>query len=134
MICGPVAEKVLATAERHGMSLAKLLQDMVLAYEGEVAGGYEAGTCLEGWTAQSRRRQLRWHHSSSVGALPWGVAIGDGARRRHGPAGLCWRQSLCRIHAYEDRYVNESRAKQTQTQWRLLYARRGGAVPRHLGG
>ena len=31
------------------MSLAKLLGDMVLAYEGEVGAGYEPGTCLARW-------------------------------------------------------------------------------------
>jgi hypothetical protein len=49
---GPIAERMRAMAERHGMSLAKLLQDMVLVYEGEVAGGYEVGTCLRGWMAE----------------------------------------------------------------------------------
>jgi hypothetical protein len=36
---GPIAEQMRAMAERHGMSLAKLLGDMVLVYEGEVAEG-----------------------------------------------------------------------------------------------
>ena len=31
------------------MSLARLLGDMVLAYEGEVGAGYEPGTLLAGW-------------------------------------------------------------------------------------
>jgi hypothetical protein len=34
-------------AERHDMSLAKLLKDALLVYEGEVAGGYEPGRCLD---------------------------------------------------------------------------------------
>jgi hypothetical protein len=50
---GPIAEKMRAMAERHGMSLAKLLADMALVYEGEVAGGYEVGTCLAALQVQS---------------------------------------------------------------------------------
>ncbi len=34
------------------MSLAKLLCDMLLVYEGEVQGGYEPGTTLPNWVAQ----------------------------------------------------------------------------------
>ena len=48
-IRGPLAAKMRELAERAGMSLAKLLGDMVLAYEGEVQGGYEPGTCLAQW-------------------------------------------------------------------------------------
>jgi hypothetical protein len=51
---GPVAEKMRAMAERHGMSLAELLQDMVQVYEGEVAGGYDVGTSPANWTARQR--------------------------------------------------------------------------------
>jgi hypothetical protein len=40
-IRGPLAAKMRQLAETTGMSLAKLLGDMVLAYEGEVDDGYE---------------------------------------------------------------------------------------------
>jgi hypothetical protein len=43
---GPLAAKMRELAETTGMSLAKLLGDMVLAYEGQVQGGYQPGTCL----------------------------------------------------------------------------------------
>jgi hypothetical protein len=36
---------------------AKLLGDMVLSYEGEVDGGYEAGTSLANWTANQTGRE-----------------------------------------------------------------------------
>jgi hypothetical protein len=39
-------------AERHQLSLAKLLQDALLAYEGHVASGYQPGTALAEWKAQ----------------------------------------------------------------------------------
>jgi len=45
-IHGPIAERMRRMAERHDMSLAKLLRDALLVYEGEVAGGYEPGRCL----------------------------------------------------------------------------------------
>jgi hypothetical protein len=43
---GENATKMRSLAEAHGMSLAKLLRDMMLVYEGEVNAGYEPGTCL----------------------------------------------------------------------------------------
>jgi hypothetical protein len=46
---GPIAEKMREMAERHGMSLAKLLQDAVLVLEARVAEGYEVGTALVVW-------------------------------------------------------------------------------------
>jgi len=46
-IHGPIAERRRQMAERHDMSLAKLLKDALLVYEGEVAGGYEPGRCLD---------------------------------------------------------------------------------------
>jgi hypothetical protein len=52
-IRGPLASKMRELAERAGMSLAKLLGDMVLTYEGEVQGGYEPGTCLARWREQT---------------------------------------------------------------------------------
>jgi hypothetical protein len=42
-----MAERMRRMAERHDMSLAKLLKDALLVYEGEVAGGYEPGRCLD---------------------------------------------------------------------------------------
>lgn len=48
-IRGPLAAKMRGLAESTGMTLAKLLGDMLLVYEGEVDGGYEAGTCLARW-------------------------------------------------------------------------------------
>jgi len=49
---GPLAEKFREMAERHQMSLARLLQDSLLSYETSVAAGYQPGTALEEWTAQ----------------------------------------------------------------------------------
>lgn len=46
---GPLAAKTWALAEGTGMSLAKLLGDMLFVYEGEMQGGYEAGTSLARW-------------------------------------------------------------------------------------
>jgi len=48
-IRGPLAEKMRELSETTSMSLAKLLGDMGLVYEGEVQGGYEPGTCLARW-------------------------------------------------------------------------------------
>jgi len=48
-IRGPLASKMRALAETTSMSLAKLLSDMVLVYEGEVRGEYEPGTSLARW-------------------------------------------------------------------------------------
>jgi len=49
---GPLAGKFREMAERHQMSLARLLQDAMLAYETNVAAGYQPGTALEEWAAQ----------------------------------------------------------------------------------
>jgi len=49
---GPLAGRFREMAEQHEMSLAKLLQDALLAYETNVAAGYQPGTALEEWTAQ----------------------------------------------------------------------------------
>jgi hypothetical protein len=46
-IRGPLAAKMRGLADTTGMSLAKLLGDMVLVYEGQVQGGYAPGTCRE---------------------------------------------------------------------------------------
>jgi len=39
-------------AERHQLSLVRLLQDALLAYEGHVATGYQPGTARVEWKAQ----------------------------------------------------------------------------------
>jgi len=49
---GPLAGRFGEMAERHQLSLAKLLQDALLAYEGHVADGYQPGTALTEWKAQ----------------------------------------------------------------------------------
>ena len=49
---GPLAGKFREMAERYQMSLTRLLQDAMLAYEGNVAAGYQPHTALAQWTAQ----------------------------------------------------------------------------------
>ena len=49
---GPLAGRFGEMAERHQLSLAKLLQDALLAYEGQVAAGYQPGSSLAEWKAQ----------------------------------------------------------------------------------
>ena len=49
---GPLAGKFRELAQRHEMSLSKLLQDALLAWETNVAAGYEPGTALAAWKAQ----------------------------------------------------------------------------------
>ena len=51
---GPLVAKMRELAETTGMSLAKLLGDMVLVYAGEVRSGYGAETSPADWTAQQR--------------------------------------------------------------------------------
>jgi hypothetical protein len=48
-IRGHFAERMRALSESHGMSLAKLLKDALLVYEGDIEAGYEPGTSLRGW-------------------------------------------------------------------------------------
>lgn len=48
-IRGPRAAKMRGLAESAGLSLAKLVGDMVLIYEGQMQGGYEPGTSLVQW-------------------------------------------------------------------------------------
>ena len=48
-IRGPLAVNMREQAEAAGLSLAKLLGDMVLVYEGEIQGGYGPGTSLARW-------------------------------------------------------------------------------------
>jgi len=49
---GPLAGKFRELAERHQMSLARLLQDALLVCEKSIAAGYRPGTTLEEWMAQ----------------------------------------------------------------------------------
>jgi len=49
---GPLAGKFREMAERHQMSLARLLQDAMLTYERSIAAGYQPGATLEEWKAQ----------------------------------------------------------------------------------
>jgi transcriptional regulator with XRE-family HTH domain len=53
-IRGHFAERMRGLAESHGMSLSKLLRDAILAYERDIAAGYEPGASLADWTAQQR--------------------------------------------------------------------------------
>ena len=52
-IRGPLADKMRAMAEAHGVSLARVLQDALLVYEGAIAGGHEPGAALAGWGAEN---------------------------------------------------------------------------------
>jgi len=49
-IRGHFAERMRALSESHGMSLAKILKDALLVYEGDIEAGYELGTSLGNWT------------------------------------------------------------------------------------
>jgi len=53
-IRGPLAARMRELAESTSLSLAKLLQDSILVYGGQVEAGYEPGTSLADWTAQQR--------------------------------------------------------------------------------
>jgi hypothetical protein len=48
---GPLARKSRELAERLQLSLARLVQDALLAYESSVAAGYQPGTALAEWKA-----------------------------------------------------------------------------------
>jgi len=54
---GPLAERFRELAERHQMSLAKLLQDAMLTYERSIAAGYQPGATLEEWRAQQKQEE-----------------------------------------------------------------------------
>jgi hypothetical protein len=58
-IRGHFAERMRELAERHGMSLSKLLKDALLVYGDQVDAGYEPGTSLTGYAAQSRDSEDR---------------------------------------------------------------------------
>ena len=49
---GPLAGKFREMAEQYQMNLTRLLQDALLAYEANVASGYQPGAALTEWTAQ----------------------------------------------------------------------------------
>jgi len=49
-IRGHFTDRMRELAERHGMSLSKLLKDAMLVYGGQVDAGYEPGTRLASWT------------------------------------------------------------------------------------
>jgi hypothetical protein len=49
---GPLAGHFRELAERHQMSLARLLQDAMLSWETNVAAGYQPGAALAEWKAQ----------------------------------------------------------------------------------
>ena len=48
-IRGHFAARMRALSESSGISLAKLLKDALLVYEGDIEGGYEPGSRLRGW-------------------------------------------------------------------------------------
>jgi len=48
-IRGPLAAKMRGLAEAAGLSLAKLLSDMMLVYEEQVDAAYESGISLAQW-------------------------------------------------------------------------------------
>ena len=52
-IRGHFAERMRALSETHGLSLAKLLKDTLLVYEGQIDAGYEPGTSLRQWQETS---------------------------------------------------------------------------------
>jgi hypothetical protein len=49
---GPLAAKFRELAQRHELSLSKLLQDALLHWASSVAAGYQPGTALAEWKAQ----------------------------------------------------------------------------------
>jgi hypothetical protein len=49
---GPLAGKFREMAERHQLSLAKLVQDSILHYETAIASDYQPGTALAEWKGQ----------------------------------------------------------------------------------
>jgi len=48
-IRGHFATRMRALSESHGMSLAKLLKDVLLVYQGDIESGYGPGTSLRRW-------------------------------------------------------------------------------------
>jgi len=56
-IRGHFAERMRALSESHGMSLAKLLKDALLVYEGQIDAGYEPGTSLQRWSEEQQGRE-----------------------------------------------------------------------------
>jgi len=58
-IRGHFAERMRALSESHAMSLAKLLKDALLVYEGQIDAGYEPGTSLRQWQESQAEREER---------------------------------------------------------------------------
>jgi hypothetical protein len=54
---GPLARRFRELAEQHHLSLAKLMQDALLRYEADVAGGYRPGTALAEWKAEQTTQE-----------------------------------------------------------------------------
>ena len=72
-IRGPLAAKMRELAESTGLSLAKLLGDMVLTYPGEVDAGYVPGTFPANWRVE--------HPSRSGAPSGYGVRRFDSGAR-----------------------------------------------------
>jgi len=64
---GHFAERMRALSESHGMSLAKLLKDTLLVYEGEIDGGYEPGTSLRRWQESAANSEQRAESRRGLG-------------------------------------------------------------------
>ena len=45
----PFADRMREQAASPGTSLAKLIKDALLVYEGDIEAGYEPGTSLRAW-------------------------------------------------------------------------------------
>jgi len=56
-IRGHFAERMRALSESHGMSLAKLLKDTLLVYEGQIEAGYEPGANLRDWQERAAQTE-----------------------------------------------------------------------------
>jgi len=53
-IRGHFATRMRALSESTSMSLARLLKDALLVWEGDIEAGYEPGTSLANWAPQRR--------------------------------------------------------------------------------
>jgi hypothetical protein len=56
-IRGHFTERMQALSDSHGMSLAKLLKDALLVYEGQIDAGYEPGTSLRRWEESAAQNE-----------------------------------------------------------------------------
>jgi len=61
-IRGHFATRMRALSESTGMSLAKLLKEALLVYEGNVASGYEPGTSLQRWQEHRESEESMGDH------------------------------------------------------------------------